>query len=811
MQRIYLYLFAFIAVILFAGGGVLAQSPTGDAGLTADEKAWITEHPVLKSTNELDWAPLDFMRDGKAIGYSVDYLNLVAEKVGLEIEYINGFTWQVLLDKLKNREIDISQSIFQSADREEYLNFTKPYLELPTVYFGREGSKRITGIEDLQGLRIGGVQGDITLGIYKENFPDLTLVEFDSTFHSLKALSAGSIDVHTDILSVSRYIIRTNMLPGLEVIGDTFYPETENIDKIRLAARNDWPELIAILEKGMAAITEPELRELSDKWQAEQAFTKNIDIGLTRDEREWLLDHKVINVVTDPAVAPLEFIDQNGEISGISGAYLEKISAMLNVEFKWVGNKNWAEGMDRITAKEAEVVSNIVATPERQENFFFTDSFMKVTAVIFARQGNSIAGNLDGLAGRKVTLVSGFATIDYISKEFPLIEIIEVIDVSEALRLVSSGVADAYIGGIPITSNTIAMEGYTNIVVAGETPFTGENAIGIRSDLPLLASAMQKAMQSITPLEKAAISREWLAIKIENQVDYGLVRNVVGVAIVILILILIWNNSLRKEVARRKTVERKLIFSQERAQTAQADAEAANIAKSNFLANMSHEIRTPLNAIIGFSDAMLSGVGGLVKLEKHKEYLNDIKYSGEHLATVIKDILDLSKIEAGKWRLDEDEFSLDICINDAIKILQPDAEKNEVEVIYQPDDIISSLNIFGDIHAIKRIFINLLSNSIKFTREKGKVEFLIERLRNGQVSIEISDNGIGIPKDRLEHVLSPFEQNHEHYDLNDKGTGLGLPIVENLIKLHSGKFSLTSEVGVGTSAIFTIPTSRVIS
>ncbi|MBL4603901.1 MAG: transporter substrate-binding domain-containing protein [Emcibacteraceae bacterium] len=777
--------------------------------LTPEEQAWVADHPVIKSTNELSWAPLDFVRNGVPLGYSVDYLNLVAKNVGIEIEYVNGFTWDILLDKLKNKEIDIAQSIIQSPDRDEYLIFTKPYLNLPMVYFGREGSDRITRIEDLKDKRIGVVKGAIPAFVYKNNYPELNLIEFDTTFPALKALSAGSIDVHADILSVSRYIIRTNMLPGIELIGDKFYPEMENVDKIRLAVRDDWPILISILEKGMNAITEAELGQLSDKWQTVQSATKKID--LSNDERQWLSQHKTIIAAVDPSVAPFEFIDQNGDISGITGAYLEKIGQLLDVEFISANSENWADSLDKIINKDAQIISLVTPLEEWGEMLLFTDAYVNVVHMIFARKGEEVYGNMDGLIGRKISQVEGFAIKNFIERDYPDIEIITAKTVAESLRLVATGEVDAYVGSMPMGTYHIEAQGFTNIVVVGDTQYRGENAFGIRTDLPLLASAFKKALAGISPSERAEISRTWLGLKtVGPTVDYNLVWQILLAASILVMIILIWNNSLRREVDRRIAVERQLLVSQQKAKAAQLEAEAANAAKSNFLANMSHEIRTPLNAIIGFSDAMLTGVGGTVIIQKHKEYLTDIKNSGEHLATVIKDILDLSKIEAGKWRLEESEFNLGDCIFDVIKMLETQVVQKNLNVIFDNKKDVSSLKLIGDFHAIKRIFINLLSNSIKYTPEGGIINCQINRLRNGRVEIEISDNGIGIPKDRIEHVINPFVQIHEEYDLNEDGTGLGLPIVKTLVELHGGKFVLTSEVDVGTKAVISFPTSRVI-
>lgn len=787
----------------------IAQDKPDFSFLTKEEIAWVSEHPVLKSTNEMEWAPFDFTRDGKPLGFSIDYLDLVAQKLGLKIEYVNGYSWETLLEKLENREIDIAQSIIQTPERDKYLNFSEPYLNLPMVYFGREGSDRIESISDLEDKRIGVVMGSVPHTIYKEEFSHLTLINYDSTLEALKGLSAGTIDVHADILPASRYMIRNNLIPNLTVIGDKFYPETDGTDYIRLAARNDWPLLITILEKGMAQVTEEEFRMLSDKWQTEQLNVNDKNIDLSADEMNWLLENKIVHVATDPTEAPFVLMGQNGEISGLTGAYLNKIGEKLNIKFVSSPSQNWSESVEKIKAKEADVISVVTPTEERREYLNFTDAYVNVAHMIFARENEEVFANMDGLIGRKVAQVESFAVATFIKEDFPDIEIIEASTVSGALQLVAKGEADAYVGSMPMAYYSIEREGFTNIVVVGDTHYRGTNAFGVRKELPLLASAMQKALVSITPFERAEISRTWLGSRNEESLDYGLIARIVGVTFLLLVIILIWNNSLRREVGRRVSVEKKLLRSQTKAEMAQAEAEAANEAKSTFLANMSHEIRTPLNAIIGFSDAMLSGVGGKVTEQKHIEYLSDIKSSGEHLAIVIKDILDLSKIEAGKWQLDEEEFSLDNSLREAIKMLIPNAANKEIDLFYEVGENNAELNIFGDPHAIKRIFINLLSNSIKFTNENGMIKCNVEKQRSGGVKIEISDNGIGIPKDRLEHVLRPFEQIHVEHDLNEEGTGLGLPIVKNLIELHGGKFTLESEVDVGTKAEISFPSRRV--
>ncbi len=225
---------------------------------------------------------------------------------------------------------------------------------------------------------------------------------------------------------------------------------------------------------------------------------------------------------------------------------------------------------------------------------------------------------------------------------------------------------------------------------------------------------------------------------------------------------------------------------------------------------MSHEIRTPLNAIIGFSEIISSEIFGKVQNLKYKQYVDDIKISGEHLAAVINDILDLSKIESGKWDLDEKEVLVSEVVNDAIKMVENLAKEKSIEISVNASKGFDQLKIWGDKNCIKRILINLLSNSLKFTDRHGTVVCTIEGEQNGELKFAIEDNGIGIAADRIEHVLNPFEQANENSHVNEMGTGLGLSIVKELVDLHGGAFTLESEINVGTRAIFSIPNRRVL-
>jgi two-component system cell cycle sensor histidine kinase PleC len=234
-------------------------------------------------------------------------------------------------------------------------------------------------------------------------------------------------------------------------------------------------------------------------------------------------------------------------------------------------------------------------------------------------------------------------------------------------------------------------------------------------------------------------------------------------------------------------------------------AEGANQAKSEFLANMSHELRTPLNAINGFSEIMIAEMYGPLGDARYRSYCQDILSSGQHLLALISDILDMSKIEAGKMSLRFEPLSLEEVAEDALRLVRNRAEAAGLALRLDFDDL---PDVEADYRAIKQVLLNLLSNAVKFTPRGGRVTVRAE-LRNdavGQrVRISVHDTGIGITPDDLARLARPFEQIESQHAKTQQGTGLGLALTKALVEMHGGLLDLRSAPGQGTSAIFSLP------
>ncbi len=246
----------------------------------------------------------------------------------------------------------------------------------------------------------------------------------------------------------------------------------------------------------------------------------------------------------------------------------------------------------------------------------------------------------------------------------------------------------------------------------------------------------------------------------------------------------------------------RMLYEQELRQAKDA-SEQAYAAKSRFLANMSHELRTPLNAIIGFSEMIESQMLGPIFNEKYLEYATNIKDSGTHLLDLISDILDMSKIEAGKHTLELEQVNIKDIIDRATHMIIGRAQEQNISL--RTDNVENSdIDIIGDRRALTQVLLNLLSNAVKFTPEKGSV--WIECYKRGDyISLKICDTGIGIPPNKLASVLRPFEQASSQYTRDHEGTGLGLSITKKLIELHGGSMSIESSVGIGTTVSVRLP------
>ena len=326
---------------------------------------------------------------------------------------------------------------------------------------------------------------------------------------------------------------------------------------------------------------------------------------------------------------------------------------------------------------------------------------------------------------------------------------------------------------------------------------TGSEASGLETAFHdrdgMIAAEVNRPAEGISAsawMSKSEALQDWLA-RAHTQAIALLIRSlfVVGVG---------W--FLVRQLRWREAFENELVRAKER-------AEAASRAKSEFLANMSHELRTPLNAIIGFAEIIKTSMFGPSK-ERYSEYAGDILNSGNHLLALINDILNLSKLEAGKFQLQEDNVDLAATVDACLDLLETQAREGGVGLSVALDP--EALLIRADERRLRQVLINLLSNAVKFTAEGGIVRVTSAR-RGGGLAISVCDTGSGIASEDIPKVLAPFGQVESKIRRKQEGTGLGLPLARQLVELHGGNLTIESKINVGTTVTILLPRSRMIA
>lgn len=521
---------------------------------------------------------------------------------------------------------------------------------------------------------------------------------------------------------------------------------------------------------------------------------------LTPEESHYLAQKKEITFCVDPDWMPFEAIHQ-GRLEGMTSGYSNLFAERLGVPFRLVQTTSWSQSKEWVKNGECDILPMIPLTKSWERYLTFSDPYLTYSVGIIATNELPFISGLTDLANHPVGIVKGYSTWEYAEANFPHNKFVSVEGIEDGLLKVSSGDISAFLIAVPVAVHNIKELGLSNLKVAGHIQIKKELRIGVSHHVPQLAPIIKKLTESLTKEDIGNVYRKWVTLRYETQVDYALFWQIGGVLLIIMATIVVWNRKLsrlNKEIMQRDT----------ELQAAKDRAEFASQAKSNFLANMSHELRTPLNAIIGFSSSMKEQVFGPLGNSKYLEYTDDINSSGEHLLSLIDDILDISAIEAGKVELNEEDVSLPLIIESAFHLLRMRADDGKVSLELDIADGLPLL--WGDERRLKQIMVNLMNNAVKFTPSGGTVTVSAHLSIEGDFLVSVDDTGIGMSEAEVQIAMSQFGQVDSSLVRKHEGTGLGLPLTKGLVALHGGALDVQSEKGQGTKVTVTFPKKRTV-
>ena len=753
--------------------------------LTHQDYAWLDAHPTIRVGIMEAWPPMDFVDStGAPRGIGVDFVQALNKRLEGRLTILPG-PWAEIYRQLQEKELDVIMDITPREDRKHLFLFTKPYATIPHVIIAPRNGPYLRSMEELAERKIALEREFFLVNYLRQNYPDAQITEYPSTSDALDAVSKGEAEAYAGNRAAAAYLIEKELLVNLQIQGKL--RETASINS--MAVRKDWPELAEILDKALASMPEEEIQGIYRKWGGAAS-----ELILTPEEQAWLTDHPVVQVALTPRWEPVEFLDKNDTFQGIAVDYLERLGEILGLEFHFAEVDSWQEKTARIARHEIPMCGAVEKTSLHEGALLFTKPYLSLPMVIFNREEAPYITNLEELSGKRIAILRGHAMISHIKERYPLLDLMEFSDVSEALQGVQQKKADAYIGSILITTHCIRKEGFTNLKVAGQTVFTTEIGMATDKNLPVLASLLQKGLDALPQEERQAISQKWMSVTYTWRMDYRLVWKILLGAGVLFALFFSWNRRLAREINERKRAESAL-------QEAKEAAEVATRAKSDFLANMSHEIRTPMNAIIGIAHlVMQTELTG-----KQQDYLTKLNAASHTLMRIINDVLDFSKIEAGRLDMEFIDFNLEEVFENLSSLMAERIEEKKLELLVKvPPEV--PRRLMGDPLRLGQILTNLTTNAIKFT-EEGEIVISVAALDRGDQRIRlrfsVSDTGIGISKEQQAKLFQAFSQADSSTTRKYGGTGLGLTISKRLVTMMEGEIWVTSHVGAGSIFTFT--------
>ncbi len=763
-----------------------------EINLTEEEEKFLENLSVIRFSNEIDYAPFDFMIGDTPTGYTIDLIKLLSKKLGINVEFVNGYSWDELINLFKDGKIDVLQSINKTPKREEFSIFSKPYFKLKNHFVTHIDSSDINDISELYGKTVVVGKNWSHEEYLREKHPKINILSVSSKPEMREAVLKKRADAMFDNPYSFKYAVQKELITELKLGAWAREFDSYRDNKHYFAINPNLAPLVSIINKALESLTFQELDNLNVKWFGNEVSTSKIDEFdlnqslFNKSEIEYLNKKKFIKMCIDPDWMPFEKIE-DGKHIGMTKDFMDIFQKTIGIPIELVKSVSWSESVEFAKSRKCDIFSLAMKTPDRSKYMNFTTPYLSFPLIIVTKNSVSFVNDIEAIANQKIAMVKGYAFVEILKGRYPNLNIIETNSLLEALELTDRGAVFGAIETLPTVSYIFQREFSNSLKIAGKFDEKWELSVGVRNDELELFNIFQKAVNSLSSEQKQEILNRWIAIKYEDGVNYNLIYQVIGVALFLLLIALIWNIKISKYSKRLEIAKQK--------------AEEATKAKSNFLANMSHEIRTPMNAIINMTYLLLQ----TSLTSKQKDYLTKIDVASKSLLVIINDILDFSKIEAGKLQIEKIPFDINRVVLNIKSLFEIKAQDKN---LYFDIDLDSSIKtILGDPLRIEQVLINLIGNGIKFTNIGG-VRLTIKRVNN-LIRFSVKDSGIGLEEGEQSKLFKPFSQADSSTTRKFGGTGLGLAISRHLVDLMGGKIWLISSVGVGSEFIFELPLADV--
>lgn len=746
-----------------------------------------------------DRAPFTLvLPNGTPTGLYVEFWQLWSRHSGIPVSFeVTPFS--EIQNDLKQGKFDFRSGLFRNSQRDAWADHSIPFHRVETGLFYLESElthPSLTELNNLKNQKVAVQKGSFQAFYLRKNFPNLKIVLFTNAVDIFEGFLNKEIRTIVGEIPYMNSQIRGKGLYGLFAVKkERLF--VNNVHALVLKGRS---ELVEKLDRGIESIPIREIIDLETKWipGVNPFFSLSNSLQtLSQQQIEWLNKLPALKMGVDLNWKPYEFIDADGQHSGLSADYIQWVTDTLQISVKTQTNTSWAEAFEQLKKGEIDIISTIVKTKERENLVDFSDPYISIPSVIATYRDSLFVQDMNSLNGLRIGVESGHVFEDILKKNHPEYIVVPFKSINMGLASLQDGKIDAFVDVLLAINQAISANKLNNISIAGFTPYDLDISIGVRKGLEPLVSTINMALSNLSAKQKMKIANDWLTSnkirdsKITQYLIWSI--SVLMVLVVIIFYIVRANRKLQFEITQRIIIEESLEYEKKK-------SDAANQSKDDFLANMSHEIRTPMNAVVGMSDLLAD-----TSLNREQnDYNETIQSSAKSLLVIINDILDLSKIEAQKLELEIQPFKLKSLINDIKTQNQLNLDNELLEFVTHISSGIPEV-LYGDAVRLGQILLNLTNNAVKFTRQ-GQIKLEIERLpdRANQLGLQfcISDTGIGMTPETQANLFSSYWQADSSTARKYGGTGLGLRICKRLCELMNGDIWVESEKDVGSQFYF---------
>lgn len=535
------------------------EQPAGSAGktvaLSTEERRFLDKHATIRVHHDTNWPPFSFNETGQPSGLAISLINLIAEKTGMEIEFVTTPSWDEAMDQAREGGIDVLLNMSPSPERSEYLNFTAPFIYALRGIVMREDAVPVQSFEELLGKTIALPRGFYYTEFLQKKYPEVNLYLVDTDVEALQAVAYGQADLTMGVLAAHQYLMGKNYITNLKIVS---LPESELFkpSPLAIATSKSAPELMSILNKGLSAISTDEMRALTQVWLGDSnnyPDPKELEaLNLTRAEKEWLRTHSVIRY-SEVNWKPLSIIDK-GRMTGIMGEYLSLVGRRTGLQFQYVPSKSWPDVLDRFGQGAIDLVPGTGDSAEERSLGLLSDRFASYPMVIVTNSNIPYVRSLDEVADRVFAVPRGYTSSNYLKATLPGARVIETRDIPEALALVSTGKADLFIGHLAAAIYYMGQLSGGELRIAGNTDFQFNHHFLVSDRYPELLSIINKVFATLSEKEREQFYYDWVQVEVKQGVDYSLFWKAAGVALVLALALIYWNRLLKSRI-RRATAE----------------------------------------------------------------------------------------------------------------------------------------------------------------------------------------------------------------------------------------------------------------